>query len=76
MDAIILDIEGLFQTSLLFLKQCVSNRLKEIAIPEQLAATVNDKILKVCSDISIFQGLRSQHQQQKFFCSKFNLVVS
>ena len=51
MDAIILDIEGLFQTSLLFLKQCVSNRLKEIAIPELLAATVNYEIRKVSSDI-------------------------
>lgn len=44
MDAIILDIEGLSQSSLAFLKERVSIRLKQLVAPEHLAAAIIEEI--------------------------------
>lgn len=44
-----------------------SNKLKQLAVPEYLEAAITEVIRTSFSELDLFRGLKSQHQQQRFF---------
>lgn len=76
MDALMEDIESLIHAAISCIKQCTVAKLRDDQASEVLIRSVGDGFSIVGSHLSLFNGLKSQHQQQNFFCTRFNLVVS
>ena len=75
-DAAIQDVEDLFQTSFALVKENLIKKMKQLALSESVVTTVARELHAATSHMRIFDGLRSQHQQQVYFSRHFNLVVS
>ena len=76
MDTLIEDIESLIHAAINCIKQCTIMKLRDGSASETLIRNVSDEFSLVDSHLSLFNGLKSQHQQQNFFRTRFNLVVS
>ena len=76
MDTIMCDIETLVQAALGFVQKNVTTKLMEANVSEALIHSITDEISTASTQLHIFRGLKSQHQQENYFRSKSNLVVS
>ena len=70
------DIESLIHAAIICIKQSTVMKLRDDQASETLIRSVGDGFNIVGSHLSLFNGLKSQHQQQNFFRTRFNLVVS
>ena len=76
MDSIIFDVQSLFDVALGQMRQSVETILQRSSIPQGVMEAVSSELNEHSTSAKIFHGLETQHQQQKYLRTNFNLVVS
>ena len=76
MDSIIFDVQSLFDVALGQMRQSVETILQGNSIPQGVTEAALSQLNEHSTSANIFHGLETQHQQQKYLRTYFNLVVS
>ena len=76
MDSIIFDVQSLFDVALGQMRQSVETILQRSSIPQGVMEAVSSELNEHSTSAKIFHGLETQHQQQKYLRTNFNLVVT
>ena len=76
MDAIISDVQSLFQLALGEMQSRIRSQLEGAGVPELSIQAITRDVGEQSPYGNIFRGLETQHQQLRYFRSNFRLVVS
>ena len=76
MDGMIADLSGLFQCALGSISSIVLCTLKDGGVTNDLTRSAVNHLDVGIHFLDIFKGLKTHHQQLKYFKEKFDLVVS
>ena len=75
MDAVISDLQSLFQLALGEIRNRIELSLRDVAVPEQVVDHIRGELSEQSPYANVFQGLETQHQQLCYFRRNFKLVV-